>query len=1072
MNMPIIRKTFIVIVLFFICVTFTAYGKEINAYFEHISRKEGLPQVSVNVISQDEFGFLWFGTQGGLTRFDGYKFCTFKNDVDNQNSLSDNSVWTIIFGDDGIMWVGTNGGLSKFDRTTETFTNYRFNPKENTTLSDNNVRTLLLDSQGTLWVGTRNGGLNSCKLDNNDKTIVFKRYKHNESNVNSLSNNYIRDLYEDDKGRLWVATNGGGLDYINLKNKEEGFTHFKFDTENPESISSNNVLSIFKSKDRGLFIGTDNGLNRLKENDNGISFEHFKYKLDNQTILHNESVSSMVEDSQGNLWIGSNGEGLSKMDENYEFQSFMPQTGDAHSLSGNDVRSLYFDQQGLLWIGTYGNGLNKMDYTTENFSILKHNENDDKSLSSDIVLSVLEDHNDTLWIGTWNGGVNRLKNKKTVDLKFINDPQDKTSISGNTIWTMVEDRRGDMWFGTWNDGLNRLTAEERLKKDPRFIRYSYNSKDPKSLGNNSILSIYEDSRGILWIGTWGGGLNRLDPDNIERGEIEFKKYLYDPENKQSIGDNFIKTIMEDQSGNIWVGTWGGGMSMLSSEAIQSGKNEFKRYEKSWNDPNTLSHNDVTAIYQDFEGIFWISTYGGGLNCFNPKTEQFKCYTEKDGLSNQELYGVVEDSEGFLWISTNCGINKFDPDSETFEQYDVRDGLQGNEFNQSAFLKGVDGELYFGGVEGLSIFNPHDIVENKFIPPVYLTEFRMMHKAVTISESGILTKPIYRTDEITLNYNDATFGMTFSTLNYRQSDKNNFAYMLEGFDKEWIKGDYLTRSAQYTNVDPGTYIFRVKASNDDGLWNTNGVSLKITILPPWWKLWWVRVGGVFFIGSVLLAVYFRKISLLKKQQIYLEREVQSRTEQIIQQKKEILQKNEVLLENNILLKKQAEELEKLIRQDHLTGLLNRRGFKEKAQVEWLRAAENNTTFAIVMVDIDYFKSVNDQYGHDAGDLVLVNVANMLKNSVRKVDFVGRFGGEEFIILLSEIGKEEAVMIAEGIRKDIENMVVESNEYSIKITLTQGIDFFEQGKTIEQCIKFADNALYRGKISGRNRVEIWN
>ncbi|QZY55771.1 ligand-binding sensor domain-containing protein [Crassaminicella profunda] len=902
------KKYIFFIVLFLVCFSFTVKGEEINVYFEHISREQGLPQVSINVIAQDEMGFLWFGTQGGLTRFDGYEFYTFKTEVDHPNSLADNSVWAILFDDEGTMWVGTNGGLSKFDRKTEKFTNYRFDPKDQTTLSDNNVRSLRLDSQGTLWVGTRNGGLNSCNPRN--KKLVFQRYKHEKNNENSISSNYIQDLYEDDQGRLFIATNGGGLDLLDLKNKEKGFNHFQFDSQNSKSISSNNVLSIFKSRKKGLFIGTDKGLNRL--DNEGTGFEHFKYELRNETVLFDKSVSCIAEDTKGNLWIGSNGGGLTKMDAKDHFQNFTSKT-DGNSISGSDVRSLYVDRQGLLWIGTYGSGLNKMDYGNRGFSILKHKKDNSKSLSSDIILSILEDGDGVLWAGTWNGGVNRLKDRKNVDLKLINDPESEISIGGNTVWSMEEDRRGDIWIGTWKNGLSRIKNKERSKDDPEILRYNHDVNDPKSLGSDSIMSICEDSRGILWIGTWGGGLNRLDPDDLKKGNINFKKYLHDPKNDKSLGDNFIKTIMEDDSGNVWIGTWGGGISMLSSENIISGKNKFKRYQRSWADSNTLSHNDVTAIYQDEEGIFWICTYGGGLNRFDYKTGQFKCYTQKDGLSNPELYGVVQDDNGFLWISTNRGINKFNPKNESFEAYDARDGLQGDEFNQGAFLKGDNGELYFGGIGGLSIISPKEIVKSKFVPPVYFTELRVMHKVIKPTQSEILTKPIYDTDEITLSYKDATFGVRFAALNYRQSDKNNYAYMLEGFDKNWIYTDYPIQSVQYTNLDPGTYVFLVKASNDDGIWNTQGSSLKITILPPWWKLWWVRGMGILLFGGILFGVHFTRIRLLKKQQKYLEREVASRTEQITIQKKEIIKKNEELSEKNILLKKQAEELHILAEQ---------------------------------------------------------------------------------------------------------------------------------------------------------------
>ncbi|MCT4619255.1 MAG: histidine kinase [Marinisporobacter sp.] len=1005
-------KRYILFIFFLLmCFPVAVNGEEINFYFEHISREEGLPQVSINVIAQDEMGFLWFGTQGGLTRFDGHEFYTFKTELDKPNSLADNSVWVILFDDENTMWVGTNGGLSKFDRKTEKFINYRFDPKDDNTLSDNNVRSLHLDSKGILWVGTRNGGLSSCN-PKEDK-LIFKRYKHDRNKENSISSNYIQDLYEDDKGRLFIATNGGGLDLLDLKNKELGFTHFQFDPQNPKGISSDNVLSIFKSKKRGLLIGTDKGLNRLDDQETG--FDHFKYEERKELIVFDKSVSSIVEDTKGNIWIGSNGGGLIRMDEKDHFQIFTSKT-EENSISGDDVRSLYVDQQGLLWIGTYGSGLNKMDYGNKGFSILEYKKEKENSLNSDIILSILEDRDGILWIGTWNGGVNRLKDKKDVDSKLINDVKNQKSISGNTIWTMEEDQRGDIWIGTWKNGINRIKNKERSKSNPEILRYNHDVNDPKSLGSNSIMSICEDSRGILWIGTWGGGLNRLDLDDLEKGNLNFKKYLHDSKNDKSLGDNFIKTIMEDDSGNIWIGTWGGGISMLSSENIINGKNEFKRYQRSWNDSNTLSHNDVTAIYQDKKGVFWICTYGGGLNRLDEKTGQFKYYTQKDGLSNPELYGIVQDEDGFLWISTNQGINKFDPKKEIFETYDVRDGLQGDEFNQGSFLKGEKGELYFGGIGGLSIIDPKKIVKSKFIPPVYFTELRVMHQIIKPMESEILTKPIYDTDKITLSYKDATFGVRFAALNYRQADKNNYAYILEGFDEDWIYTDYPTQNVQYTNLDPGTYIFRVKASNDDGIWNEEGACLKITILPPWWKLWWVRILGIFVLVGILFGGHFTRIRLLKKQQKYLEEEVTLRTEQITIQKKEILKKNEELFEKNILLKKQAEELsilaEQLLDQNELLEAA-----KKASELAFLQAQIKPHFFYNALNTISFLCTEDPEKASQLIDYLSI----FLRNSFNIEE------GNSFISIDKEIKLIKAYLEIEKARfKDKINVIYEINE----------------------------------------------
>ncbi len=1061
------KKIFVFTGLLLLLFPLSATGQELNVVFEHINRKDGLPQVSVNTITQDDFGFMWFGTQGGLTRFDGYDFRTFRHRPGDSSSLGDNSVWSVICGPDGIIWVGTNGGLSRFDSKTEAFTTYRSHPGDKNSLSDIKVRTLLLDSRGTLWVGTRSGGLNFC-TPKGDTPLVFQRYLHDKEDLTSLSGNYIRALHEDGDGRLWVATFGGGLSCLDLKNREKGFTRFNHEPDHPDSISSNDVLSIFETRHRGMLVGTENGLDRLKVDGNG--FDHFQDKFDVGPALENVSVAIMTEDVQGGLWIGTDGGGLLWLDKNGRFRRFQARSEFDHSLSGNDVRSLYVDRQGLLWIGTYGNGLNKVDLTVRAFSLLRHWKDDDKSLSNSVVLSIFEDSDQVLWVGTWGGGVNRLTDRKNVDLKCKSQAADETTIIGDRVWAIHEDSRKNLWFGIWNGGLCRLTPDQRTRAEPEFVRYKPDPDRPESLSNDSILTIHEDRRGILWLGTWGGGLNRMDTGSLEPGKVEFKHYRHDKGDKSSIGDDFIKTIMEDSHGNIWVGTWGGGISVLSSRAVQTGGGGFTRYVYKYNDPFSLAHNDVTSLFEDSQGIVWVGTYGGGLNRFDPATGRFKSYTEKEGLSNNEVYGILSDDLGFLWLSTNNGISRFDPRTERFENYDVRDGLQGDEFNQGAYLKARDGKLYFGGTNGLTVFNPSDLTENRYVPPVYLTDFKVMHKSVPITGSGILTQSIQRTKTVVLDHGDANFEMTFSSLNYRQSDKNRFAYMLQGMDRDWIETDWRMRKAHYTNIDPGTYLFRVKASNDDGQWNENGRRLKVVIRPPWWALFWVRGLAMVLLAGLIYILYSARIRFFRRQQVYLEGEVNSRTLEVHRQKQVILEKNRFLSEKNTLLEVQAEKLRDVASRDTLTGLFNRRGFLERVELERTRSVRTNKMFAILLGDIDFFKKVNDQYGHDIGDVALVEVAKALCASVRQVDCVGRWGGEEFIALLPETGQEDAVIVAERIRRQVEKAVIETDKGPTTISITIGVAFFAEGQTIEACIRVADGALYRGKEKGRNRVEL--
>jgi len=834
--------------------------------FEHFSSGQGFSQGVVFAILQDSRGFIWFGTAGGLVRYDGYEFKTFKHNPDDDKSLSYNAVISIYEDNSGILWVGTEGGgLNKYDREKDQFTRYTHDANDPKSLSNNQVFSILQDKSGDLWFGTNGGGVN--KLIPGDKegsSPTFIHYLHNLEKKTSLSSNVVSKICQDKSGNLWIGTENGLNKFVPGDNSgfASTFIHYKHNPDDPTSLSHDVVSSVYEDNSGVLWIGTiGGGLNKLVPGDSKQStpsFIHYLNDPNDEISLSSNAVGSIYEDNSGNLWIGTWGGGLNKFDgANEQFIRYEFDSNDSRSLGGNWVYSIYEDDSGILWIGTMPGGLNKFDPMKNQFTNYKHEPDDPNSLSSDRVFSIYEDNDGTLWIGTFRGGLARLvssDSEKSPDsfFRYTHDPNDPKSLSDNSVFSICEDNEGNLWFGTLNGGLNKLAQSEKEKAHPRFIHYENNPDDPTSLSSGIVRVIYKDIRGDLWIGTDGGGLNKLI-----RGEefsAKFKRYTNDPKDRKSLSNDRIWSIFEDKRGVLWTGTSGGLNKLIPPKDAHS-PTTFICYTHESGDPSSLSNNEVTSIYEDKSGNLWIGTTDGGLNKFDREGGRFIQFDEEDGLANNSISGILEDDEGNLWLSTRRGLSRFNPKTKTFRNYVEKDGLQGNEFQQGAYLKNGGGEMFFGGTNGLTRFHPDSIKDNIRIPPVVITDFQLFNNSVPVgldisTERSILQKAITKTKEIELTYKDYIISFEFAALDFHIPEKNKYAYTLEGFDKSWNYTDANRRFATYTNLDPGEYTFRVKGSNNDNVWNEEGASIKIIVAPPWWKTWWAYLSYVVLVISVL------------------------------------------------------------------------------------------------------------------------------------------------------------------------------------------------------------------------------
>jgi ligand-binding sensor domain-containing protein/serine phosphatase RsbU (regulator of sigma subunit) len=749
-----------------------------NIRFDHLTVKDGLSQSGVTCIFQDHQGFMWFGTQDGLNRYDGYTFTVFKHDPTDPKSLNENFISLIAEDKDKTLWIGTLNNpktLNKFDRVTETFAQRDRDSVDLKGVPKSAVFSSYEDPSGVQWSGTIGGGVTRFNPRTGDK----RAYKHDAANPNSLLDDRVYSVYGDRSGIIWIGTKSG-LNKFNPAT--ETFVHYKRQDNDPESLSDDWVWPILEDQSGTLWVGTvRGGLNRFNRQTG--KFTHYKHKASNPNSLSDDYVLSLYQDRSGVLWIGTSNEGLNRFHPALRpFAHFTTDPSNPQSLVHSAVRTICVDAKGVSWIGTEG-GLDRFDRTRGTFQHYTHSPSNPKSLSDNFIVCLYTDRTNALWVGTFSNGLDRFDEPQQTFKHYRHDPANPKSLSDNRVYALCEDRSGTLWVGTYGRGLNRFD-----KATQTFARFEHSDSIAHSLSANRVLAIHEDRTGTLWVGTFGGGLNRF-----ERETQTFTHFTHDAANA-----------------------------------------------------NSLSDNNVLAIHEDRAGVLWIGTVGG-LNRFDPRTEHFERFREKDGLPNDVIFGILEDNSGNLWLSTNNGLSKFNPQNNTFRNYDYDDGLQANEFNQNAYGKNaLTGEMYFGGSNGFNVFHPDSVNDNPFVPPIVFSAFRRYNsddvEGKPIDESGIPSRR-----EIALTYKDNIAIFEFAALNYHNTFKNRYAYKLEGFSENWIQLGS-ERRATFTNLDPGEYTLRVNGSNNDGVWNNEGIALKLMVTPPWWKTRWAySVYGILFFG---------------------------------------------------------------------------------------------------------------------------------------------------------------------------------------------------------------------------------
>ncbi|MBN1658028.1 MAG: hypothetical protein JXA93_06475 [Anaerolineae bacterium] len=805
-----------------------------TARFDRISMADGLSDDVVYAILQDQQGFIWFGTGNGLNRYDGYQFTVYQHEPGDPASLSHDTIYAIHQAQNGDLWVGTQSGLERFDPATKEFTHY---------LPGWPVLALDEDEAGALWVGTT---MNLIHLDPAEPQPLFFLGGSGADDPRHPSGTIVRAIVQDRAGDVWLGMGQGayaasaGLDRFVPASRT--FVHYHHDPGDGASLTPGDVWAICEGGEGGLWVGTDGGANRLDRSSG--TFTRYRHDPADPASLGNDQVRAVLEDSQGRVWIGT-ADGLDRLDKGeHRFLHYHHDRNDVHSLSDDTILALYEDRSSVVWVGTRA-GISRYDETASQFALCQNRPNSPYRLSDDMVRAVCEDRNGSVWIGTAEGGLNRLDRDAGTVTVYRHEPGDPGSLSSNGVTAIYEDRAGDLWVATDNRWLERFDPQTGT-----FVHSWY-----VSAGEPRVL--FEDRVGYLWIGTTNG-LYRLDRSTDTATHF---RSTADP----VLSSNLVTTIYEMRDGRLLVGTDGGGINVWDPTT-----GEFRIYRHDGDNPNSLTHDTVFAVYEDAdEDVVWIGTWGG-LEHVDRAAQTVRHYTEKDGLPGSAVFGIVPDSAGMLWLITNRGLARFDPHAGTFHAYDTRDGLPAGRFVQAAAFQSKTGEILLGTYDGFVAFYPDRIPENPQPPPVAITAVGLFNE--------VIRRDLPPDEPIELSYRDNFLSFEFAALDYTAPEKNRYAYRLEGVDARWVEAG-TRRRADYPNLRPGHYVFRVRGSNNAGVWNEEGASAQITIRPAFWGTWWFRGTVLLLLAGAAVVTYRWRVRSIEARSRELERQVTDRTAEL-------------------------------------------------------------------------------------------------------------------------------------------------------------------------------------------------
>lgn len=979
----------------------------------------GADDPSMLSLLQDRKGFVWVGTHtNGLYRYNGYQAVRYSHNPADPRSLPHDRVSAIFEDRQGRIWAATQNGLARFNPETNNFTTFT---TERAPKNHRIVKNIISDGKDGLWIGTW-GGLQHFDPQLGKFNAI---YAHDENDPDSLASNDLNALALDGQGGVWIATWPGGLDYL-----APGATKFKHHQVDPAAKPDPriNIVRALQFDQRGaLWIGTESGVIRW----DGRS------GWDTRAAIRSPAsrITNFSLDNKGVLWGTTLSAGLLRWNEaDNGFDQYVHAADDPYSLPGDNLRAVMQDRGGMLWIASFTDGIALANLSSEGFTRHVPFRIDSRSApASNALLSLARAPHGKVWLGG-NVGMSLYDPASSKVLRSYH-ADDKTpgKLSHAIVYSLYQDDdgKGPLWLGTSN-GLNRLdTADSPFQT----IHFGNTASD-------YINAIAPGAGGVLWLAT-GNSLIRYETKTDAR-----KIYYNDPQDPQSRSVNGSSAVLEDRQGRVWVGSeWnGGGLDLLDPA---TGK--FRNFRHTLKDASSLSDDNVASLHEDAQGRVWVGTAKGlDLVVFHADGKiSFKSYAA--AMRAPKILAIQHDLDGKIWCSTIAGLYRLDPASGKVNLFTASDGLtEGFTVNSSAL--GADGTLYFGGVHGMTAVTPAQVRTSSVPPQVAITDITVFNHSLQNGQPAENVKaegPVTAPTALTLSSQASVFALEFAALHYTEPSGNRYSYQLQGFDRDWVETDASRRVASYTNLNPGKYVFRVKAANHLGVWNEVPATLHITITPPFWQSWWFRsLLAALVVGTLALA-YKIRINRLTRHQAELEQTVTARTAE---------------------LEESNRKLAALSTTDGLTGVGNRRGFDSALEAEWRRAARSGQTLALLMLDVDYFKKYNDQYGHLAGDAALRTVAELITAHGRRTsDLVARYGGEEFALLASATDGADALSVAQAICRELAWRALphEQSPFGI-MTISIGVAVMvpTEDSSPQLLVQRADRALYQAKEQGRN------
>lgn len=814
----------------------TISAQSSNFVFSHLDLNNGISDNFINCICKDSKGFIWFGTNSGLNKFDGYKFEVFQQNKSDSTSISDNAINALTVDKNGDLWVGTGGGVSVLDCETFKFRRVNLVSSSPQLCQDiSYITAMTSDSEGNIMIGTHNGLFLFNQKSNSFRHILIDE----QSCVSQLNN--ITSIVSDRTNSFWIGTSNGFI--IKYNQNSNSIEKFKSFIEN--NIDNGSVSKLFIDKDDNLWVGDLNGLHifNIANKSWNVVFE-----MKDGSTFRNLHISGIGQDNDNFIWVTTDGNGVFIIDESdFSYVNIKNMPYAEGALTGNGLLSLYCDDSGIIWMGTSKKGVNFYKKNVRKFRLLRNYPTEPNSLINNDIGCITEDYKGNLWIGTNGGGLNYYNRRTKKFDSYVAHQGMSNTLSSNIIVSVYEDSERKLWIGTYFGGLNCLDPETG-----KITVFRHSDSDSTTLSDDRVWSICEDSHKNLWIATLTNGLNLL---NRKTGKFRRVNTQNSP-----ICFNYINSISADEKDNLWI------CSAHGLIYYDPHTNSSKCFYNNAEVPATISDNHVISTFKDSRGLFWVCT-NNGLNLMDQVTEKFRVLKEADGLPSNRVFKIEEDNDSNLWISTKNGLTKLTvrneetPDSLSFlfENYGMSDGLQGREFNENASFETRDGELWFGGPDGLNAFYPFEIKEDSSLSKMVITDLRIDNVKVKYGEliNGrvLFKKPIFNTDKIVLKYPENSFTIDFAALNYFFPGETKYAYTLEGFNEKWIIKEGTENFATFSNLKSGTYIFKVKGTNSDGIWSTTPTILKIKVLPPFWASWYAYVLYFTLISTLLLILRF-------------------------------------------------------------------------------------------------------------------------------------------------------------------------------------------------------------------------